>query len=72
MEAWLVCKIRMVILYTGGESCSTAPAATAATAATAKNVDAQAAETATAQAITVLKEFYSKAGDATAFVQQDP
>jgi hypothetical protein len=34
--------------------------------------DAQAAETATAQAITVLKEFYSKAGDATAFVQQDP
>merc|ERR1712066_781175 len=34
--------------------------------------DAQAAQTAVAQAITVLKEFYAKAGDATALVQQQP
>merc|ERR1711920_666132 len=34
--------------------------------------DAKEAQTATAQAITVLKEFYEKAGDATAFVQQQP
>jgi len=32
--------------------------------------DAQAAQTAVAQALTVLKEFYAKAGEATAFVQQ--
>jgi len=32
--------------------------------------DAQEAQTAVAQALTVLKEFYEKAGDATAFVQQ--
>merc|ERR1719210_275927 len=32
--------------------------------------DAQAAQTAVAQALTVLKEFYSKAGDATALVQR--
>merc|ERR1719378_979779 len=32
--------------------------------------DAQEAQTAVAQALTVLKEFYAKAGDATAFVQQ--
>merc|ERR1719498_1946030 len=32
--------------------------------------DAEAAQTAVAQALTVLKEFYEKAGDATAFVQQ--
>jgi len=32
--------------------------------------DAQAAQTAVAQAITVLKEFYAKAGDATALLQQ--
>merc|ERR1711972_89754 len=32
--------------------------------------DAQEAQTAVAQAITVLKDFYSKAGDATAFVQK--
>jgi len=34
--------------------------------------DAQEAQTAVAQALTVLKEFYAKAGDATAFVQQQP
>merc|ERR1719343_494049 len=34
--------------------------------------DAKEAQTATAQALTVLKEFYEKAGDATAFVQQQP
>merc|ERR1712137_978203 len=34
--------------------------------------DSQEAQTAVAQAITVLKEFYAKAGDATAFVQQQP
>merc|ERR1711971_1539142 len=32
--------------------------------------DAQAAQTAVAQAITVLKEFYAKAGDATALLQR--
>jgi cell division septum initiation protein DivIVA len=32
--------------------------------------DAQEAQTAVAQALTVLKEFYAKAGEATAFVQQ--
>jgi len=32
--------------------------------------DAQDAQTAVAQAITVLKEFYSKAGEATSFIQQ--
>jgi len=35
-------------------------------------VDAQAAQTAVAQAINVLKEFYEKAADATALVQQQP
>merc|ERR1740130_286555 len=39
-------------------------------AATVK--DAQAAQTAVAQALTVLKEFYAKAAEATAFVQQQP
>merc|ERR1719231_858097 len=34
--------------------------------------DAQGAETAVAQALTVLKEFYAKAGEATAFVQAEP
>merc|ERR1711972_850997 len=34
--------------------------------------DAQAAQTAVAQAITVLKEFYAKAGEATALIQQQP
>jgi len=34
--------------------------------------DAEAAQTAVAQALTVLKEFYAKAGDATAFVQGEP
>merc|ERR1712203_1113928 len=34
--------------------------------------DSQEAQTAVAQAITVLKEFYSKAGDATALLQQQP
>merc|ERR1719517_323623 len=34
--------------------------------------DAQAAQNAVAQALTVLKEFYSKAGEATALVQQQP
>merc|ERR1740122_225074 len=34
--------------------------------------DSQAAQTAVAQALTVLKEFYSKAGDATALLQQQP
>merc|ERR1712241_503299 len=34
--------------------------------------DAGEAQTAVAQALTVLKEFYEKAGDATAFVQQEP
>merc|ERR1740133_497560 len=32
--------------------------------------DSEAAQTAVAQALTVLKEFYAKAGEATAFVQQ--
>merc|ERR1712130_57863 len=39
---------------------------------TATVKDAQEAQTAVAQALTVLKEFYEKAGDATAFVQQQP
>merc|ERR1719330_1464418 len=34
--------------------------------------DAKEAQTAVAQALTVLKEFYEKAGEATAFVQQRP
>merc|ERR1712228_460838 len=34
--------------------------------------DAQEAQTAVAQALTVLKEFYAKAGDATALIQQQP
>merc|ERR1712066_661366 len=34
--------------------------------------DAGEAQTAVAQALTVLKEFYAKAGDATALVQQQP
>jgi len=34
--------------------------------------DSQEAQTAVAQALTVLKEFYEKAGDATALVQQEP
>merc|ERR1712186_181622 len=34
--------------------------------------DSQEAQTAVAQAITVLKEFYEKAGEATAFLQQQP
>merc|ERR1712039_1118895 len=34
--------------------------------------DAQAAQTAVAQAIIVLKEFYAKAGEATALLQQQP
>jgi DNA repair exonuclease SbcCD ATPase subunit len=34
--------------------------------------DAQEAQTAVAQALTVLKEFYAKAGKATALVQQEP
>jgi len=34
--------------------------------------DADAAQTAVAQALTVLKEFYAKAGEATAFVQAEP
>merc|ERR1719191_2432584 len=34
--------------------------------------DAQEAQTAVAQAVTVLKEFYEKAGEATSFVQQQP
>merc|ERR1711972_543279 len=34
--------------------------------------DAGEAQTAVAQALTVLKEFYAKAGDATALVQQEP
>jgi chromosome segregation ATPase len=34
--------------------------------------DAEAAQTAVAQALTVLKEFYAKAGEATAFVQGEP
>merc|ERR1712032_650085 len=34
--------------------------------------DAQEAQTAVSQAITVLKEFYAKAGDATALLQQQP
>jgi len=42
----------------------------------AKNIatveDAKAAQTAVAQALAVLKEFYEKAGDATALVQQEP
>jgi len=37
---------------------------------TATIADSQAAQTAVAQALTVLKEFYAKAGDATALVQQ--
>merc|ERR1712232_1090592 len=42
----------------------------ATNAATVK--DAQEAQTAVAQALTVLKEFYAKAGEATALVQQSP
>merc|ERR1711904_368823 len=34
--------------------------------------DAQDAQTAVAQALTVLKEFYAKAGEATALLQQQP
>merc|ERR1719181_419821 len=34
--------------------------------------DAEAAQTAVAQALTVLKEFYARAGEATAFVQAEP
>merc|ERR1712241_1141215 len=34
--------------------------------------DSQAAQTAVAQALTVLKEFYAKAAEATAFLQQQP
>merc|ERR1719163_1159370 len=34
--------------------------------------DAAAAQTAVAQAVTVLKEFYAKAGQATALIQQQP
>ena len=34
--------------------------------------DSQAAQTAVAQALTVLKDFYAKAGDATALIQQTP
>merc|ERR1712139_177631 len=34
--------------------------------------DSQEAQTAVAQAITILKEFYAKAGEATALVQQQP
>merc|ERR1719217_1658521 len=34
--------------------------------------DSQDAQTAVAQALTVLKEFYAKAGDATALLQQQP
>ena len=34
--------------------------------------DSQEAQTAVAQALTVLKEFYAKAAEATAFVQKDP
>merc|ERR1719182_401064 len=34
--------------------------------------DSQEAQTAVAQAITVLKEFYAKAGEATALLQQQP
>merc|ERR1712008_57197 len=34
--------------------------------------DAQEAQTAVAQALTVLKEFYAKAGEATALLQQQP
>merc|ERR1719401_3354401 len=34
--------------------------------------DAQEAQTAVAQALTVLKDFYAKAGDATALLQQQP
>merc|ERR1719217_2013210 len=34
--------------------------------------DAQEAQTAVSQAVTVLKEFYEKAGEATAFIQQKP
>ena len=37
---------------------------------TATIADAQAAQTAVAQALTVLKDFYEKAGEATAFAQQ--
>merc|ERR1719475_28286 len=39
---------------------------------TATVKDAQAVQTAVAQALTVLKEFYAKAAEATAFVQQQP
>merc|ERR1712187_738692 len=42
----------------------------ATNAATVK--DAQEAQTAVAQALTVLKDYYAKAGEATAFVQQQP
>merc|ERR1719375_2109983 len=34
--------------------------------------DAEEAQTAVAQALTVLKEFYAKAAEATAFVQKEP
>ena len=34
--------------------------------------DSQDAQTAVAQALTLLKEFYAKAGEATAFLQQQP
>merc|ERR1719473_1217275 len=34
--------------------------------------DSQEAQTAVAQAVTVLKEFYEKAGEATSFIQQQP
>merc|ERR1719331_764073 len=34
--------------------------------------DSQAAQTAVAQALTVLKEFYAKAGEATALIQEEP
>merc|ERR1719145_478468 len=39
---------------------------------TATIKDAGEAQTAVAQALTVLKEFYAKAAEATAFVQQQP
>merc|ERR1719476_778231 len=39
---------------------------------TATVKDAQEAQTAVAQALTVLKDFYAKAGEATSFVQQQP
>merc|ERR1712113_115533 len=39
---------------------------------TATVKDAGEAQTAVAQALTVLKDFYAKAGEATSFVQQQP